>query len=230
MLMRIIAGDHYRKTRWHDEKGNFTGWKTLALHSLPAFWTAALRVAVGYRPELPWIAFSSIARLQKFLTPESRVLEFGSGMSTLWYARHAGQVCSVEDHRGWYERVEQLIQRRGLRNVEYRLAEQRDEYVSFKRDDPTGFDLIMVDGKFRSECVRSATSLLRPGGILYLDNSDKDSSGRGGDMRLAEERALAFARERNAPAAYVTDFAPTQLLACQGLMIQLPRATDKTTH
>ncbi|HWP18060.1 MAG TPA: class I SAM-dependent methyltransferase [Burkholderiaceae bacterium] len=226
MLTKVIAGDRYRKTRWHDEKGNFVGWKKGALHSVPALCTAVLRVAVGYRPELPWIAFHSIRTLERYLTPRSRVLEFGSGMSTVWYARRAGAVCSVEHDRGWYEQVSQLLKRRGLHNVEYCLAENRDDYVRFKSDDPIGFDLIMVDGRYRSECVLTASSLLRPGGILYLDNTDKDSSGQGGDMRIAEARALELARQREASVEYVVDLAPLQLLAGQALIVRLPQSDN----
>ena len=82
--------------------------------------------------------------------------------------------------------------------------------------DETGFDLIMVDGSHRSECVSHAAKLLRPGGILYLDNSDKDPTARGGDMRLAEEYAIQFAKQQNGTTTYFTDFAPTQMMVQQG--------------
>lgn len=89
-------------------------------------------------------------------------------------------------------------------------------------NDVTGFDLIVVDGHQRSACMAHSTKLLKPGGILYLDNSDKHSSPAGGDTRLAESYALAFAEEKSADIIYLTDFAPTQLFVQQGLMIKTP--------
>ena len=82
------------------------------------------------------------------------------------------------------------------------------------------FDLIMVDGSYRSLCVEKSFKLLNNGGIFYLDNSDKDSSGKGGDMRLAEDLAIKYAKEIGAEVTYFTDFAPTQLFGQQGLMIK----------
>lgn len=222
MLTKLISGDTLRKSRLHDEKGNFVGLNKLVLHGPQAMLTGALRLSVGYRPQLPWISYSAITVLEEFLTQSSRVLEFGSGMSTIWYAEHAGEVCSVEDFKPWFDKVSGLISRRCIRNVTYHFADNRDTYSQFMSGDSTGFDLVMIDGSHRSACVSAASEKLRPGGILYLDNSDKDSTPRGGDMRHAEELALQFARSRNAEVRYFTDFAPTQLFVQQGLMVRLP--------
>jgi predicted O-methyltransferase YrrM len=223
LLTKIISGDHLRKSRLHDEKGNFAGWGNICRHLAPAAATALLRVAVGYRRQLPWISYSAIRQLRQFLTKESRVLEFGSGMSTIWYAKHAGEVCSVEDYAPWFESVSGIIERQKLANVHYKFAATADEYFSFKSEDSRGFDLIMIDGSWRSKCVAHAKGLLKPGGILYVDNTDKDSApGGDGDLRVAEALAREFAAERGAQVREFTDFAPAQLFVEQGLLIKLP--------
>lgn len=224
MLTKLLIGEPTRKSRLHDEKGNFVDPGKLILHGPQALATGMLRLAFGYRPAMPWISYSAISILKSHLNKSSRVLEFGSGMSTIWYARHAGQVCSVEDYKPWFDKVEKLIASRNLKNIDYRFANSKDSYGRFKIGDNEGFDLVMVDGSHRSICVANAAKLLRPGGILYLDNSDKDSGPGGGDMRAAETLALNFARERNAQIEYFTDFAPTQLFVQQGLLIRLPNA------
>jgi SAM-dependent methyltransferase len=222
LVTKLISGDHLRKSRVHDEKGNFAGWSNIYCHFPPAAMTGLARVLLGYRPVLPWIAYTSIARLRSFLTRRSRVLEYGSGMSTVWYARHAGAVYSVEDDRPWFEKVRQIIQSERLVNVTYCFAQTEEEYASFMAGDAEGFDLIMVDGSCRSKCVAHAGNLLRPGGILYLDNSDKDSAPEGGDMRQAEAIARQIARDKGAQIIEVTDFAPTQFFVQQGMCVKLP--------
>ena len=222
MLTKLLTGGAARKTRLHDEKGNCISPGRLALHGPQAIATSMLRLAFGYRPAVPWISYTAISILKSHLNESSRVLEFGSGMSTIWYAQHAGQVCSVEDYKPWFDKVERLIKSRNLKNIDYRFASSMDSYSRFKADDNDGFDLIMVDGNHRSACIANSAKLLKPGGILYLDNSDKDSDPGGGDMRVAEAFALNFARERNAHIEYFTDFAPTQLFVQQGLLIRLP--------
>jgi hypothetical protein len=221
MLTKIISGDTLRKSRLHDEKGNFVGLNRLFLHAPAAIATGLLRLSTDYRPALPWISYSAINELERFLTKSSRVLEFGSGMSTIWYARHAGEVCSVEDYKPWFDKVREQLNRNHIDNVKYEFAATSSDYSEFMSDDPAGFDLIMIDGSIRNACIARASKLLKPGGILYLDNSDKDSTPRGGDMRLAEEFALRFANDRNAAVTYFTDFAPTQLFVQQGLMVKL---------
>lgn len=228
MLTKLISGDQLRKSRLHDEKGNFASWKNVLLHAPPAALSGFLRISMGYRPNLPWIAYSSIRILSSFLNKNSRVLEFGSGMSTIWYAKHAGAVFSIEDHKPWYEKVSAIIANKRLRNVTYRFTETESEYYSFMSDDVLGFDLVMVDGNFRSKCVSHASKLVRPGGILYLDNSDKDSAPHGGDMRSAESLVRNLAKEMNAEITEVTDFAPTQFFVQQGLYAKFPGSRSES--
>ncbi len=225
MLTKLVYGNEkIRKSRFHDEKGNFIGWGKLLTHTPLAVSTGLLRISAGYRPEMPWIAYDAINVLGKLLSKKSRVLEFGSGMSTVWYAKVAGEVYSVEDNHAWYEKVDATLKERQLNNIHYDFAQTPTDYANFMADDTAGFDLIMVDGSYRSACIASAAKLLRPGGILYLDNSDKHSSSAGGDTRLAEARALALAQEKLADITYFTDFAPTQFFVQQGLMVRIPKS------
>lgn len=225
MFDRLLYGNkRLRKSRLHDEKGNFVGWWRLLHHAPLAFSTGLLRVFLDYRPEIPWIAYDAIKLLKKFLNKGSRVLEFGSGMSTLWYAKLANQVYSVEDCQLWYNKVDTLLKAKSVTNVEYYFAKTPEEYCTFMAHDSVGFDLIMIDGSQRSACVAQSIKLLRSGGILYLDNSDKHSTSEGGDTRLAESYALAFAQQQSAKITYITDFAPTQFFVQQGLLIQLPKS------
>jgi len=222
MLSRILYGNNTkdRKSRLHDQKGNFVGWQTCLSHGPRAVLTGALRLTIDYRPALPWISYKAISTLKTFLNKNSRVLEFGSGMSTVWYAAHAGEVCSVEDYRPWYDKVSIELEKRSLKNINYHFASSPEEYYSFMTDDPEGFDLVMVDGSTRGDCLKHAAKLLKPGGIIYLDNSDKCVKRE--DIRFAEEHALHIAEERSAAVTYFTDFAPTQLFVQQGLMVKMP--------
>lgn len=221
MLKNVISGEG-RITRLHDEKNNLISVKRLLLHSPLAIASGVLRVASGYRPQLPWISYSAIDALEKYLTKSSRVLEFGSGMSTIYYAKHAGEVSSVEDCKPWFDKISCLIKNKKLDNINYKFAKNSQEYCTYMSNNKAAFDLVMIDGSYRSDCMVNAVKLIKPGGILYLDNSDKDSTPKGGDMRLAEESALKFASERGAKLVYFTDFSPTQLFVEQGLMVKLP--------
>lgn len=82
---------------------------------------------------------------------------------------------------------------------------------------------IVVDGNLRTQCIANAVNLVRPGGILYLNNSDKDSEPNGGDMRQAEITLREFARTSGADLKEVTDFASKQLFVQQRMYAITPR-------
>ncbi len=216
---KIISGAPSRKTRLHDAKGNFCGWRVALLHGPFATITGFLRLVFGYRPALPWIPRGALAIIQGHLKSNSRVLEFGSGMSSIWLAKHAGEVHTIDDNPEWYGIVTQRSA--SFRNITCALGRTEEEYASFMSDDKVGFDLIVVDGAFRrSECVKQAIKMLKPGGMLYLDNTDWDTEG--GDMRTAESLAKQFAKETGADVTEVTDFSPTQFFVSQGLVVKVP--------
>jgi hypothetical protein len=225
MLKKIIAGGPTRKTRLHDEKGNLISIGRLLRNGPRAVSTGLARLVLDYRPAKPWISYDAISVLNQHLTPGSRVLEFGSGMSTIWYAARAGSVHSIDDYKPWYDKVKAGFEARGLKNVRYVFAGTPEEYCQFGLNEPQGFDLIMVDGADRDRCMETAVKVVRPGGIIYLDNSDMDSGPEGGSKRRADNLANAFAKERKATVTYFTDFAPTQLFVQQGLMVRLPAAS-----
>lgn len=220
---KLLKGDNVRKSRLHDEKGNFVGFKNLIVNGVPAFFSGFSRVLFNKRPEKPWISYNAIRVLENHLGPNSRVLEFGSGMSTIWYARHAGKVFSIENDSGWYEMLTKIMNGKNLRNVTYQFADNKESYISFGSSESEGFDLIMVDGSFRSDCIERSLQLLKPGGIIYLDNADKDSGDAGGDMRIAENRLREFVKEKDAELFEFTDFAPTQLFVQQGILVKAKR-------
>jgi hypothetical protein len=51
---------------------------------------------------LPWIAHGSFVYLENFLEPKMKVLEFGCGGSTLYFAKNGCDVVSIEDDPKWY--------------------------------------------------------------------------------------------------------------------------------
>jgi hypothetical protein len=218
---RIALRPPGRRTRFHDEKGTAVSWFNAIRHGPRALIGALARITGDYRPVLPWLSYEAIGVIDKYLDDSSAVLEFGSGMSTLWYAERASTVWSVEDNEGWFARVEELLRGRGVRNVRYERR-QNEDYWTFGRDYPSQFDLVMVDGSYRSRCIETAMAKVRPGGIIYLDNSDKDSGPEGGDMRVAESRLRAFADSRGASVRFFVDFAPGLFFVQQGMMVVLP--------
>lgn len=110
---------------------------------------------------LPWYTYPMIEYLGSFDFSDSSVFEYGCGNSTLWWAKRAKVVVSVEDNREWFSRVSA-----SLRSV---IFAQGPEYV---RSIDGMYDLIIVDGTNRFACSVEAIKHLNPGGAILVDNSD----------------------------------------------------------
>jgi hypothetical protein len=67
---------------------------------------------------LPWYSYAAIHFLEKRLPEGLAVFEFGSGYSTIWWARRSRVVHACEHDAGWYGKVSTLLPANvALRNV-----------------------------------------------------------------------------------------------------------------
>jgi SAM-dependent methyltransferase len=216
LAIKLLAGAPDRRTRFHDATGQLTPIGRILRNAPRGLATAVLRLALGRLPVRPWLSYDAQDLIEAHLTSESRVLEFGSGMSTRWFAARAGRVVSIENSPEWHQRIRSALPQRD--SITYRLAEGEAAYTAIP--DGESFDLILVDGRWRDRCVENALDRLRPKGILYLDNADKGSSVDSGDV----PRAVALieeAAERNGwRLQRFTDFAPAVFFAQAGLLLQ----------
>ncbi len=133
---------------------------------------------MGRTPERPWIVPASIGWLRRRIRSDWSILELGSGRSTVWFARRAGQVISLEDNEFWYPRTKERLAEAGLSNVDLRLraVEEFPSEVASLPD--ASFDLVVLDfleapEVTRIDALRPAREKVRPGGHLLLDDSDR---------------------------------------------------------
>jgi hypothetical protein len=102
--------------------------------------------SIGRKGEpLPWITYPMINFLDGRIKKDSRVFEYGSGNSTLWWAKHCKQVISVEYDKSWYLKMGSKLPK----NVSY-IFMQLDNNKSYSMtilDTKKKFDIVMIDGR-----------------------------------------------------------------------------------
>jgi Methyltransferase domain len=146
--------------------------------------------------DLPWWVYGAAEQVEEFLAErhgKARVFEYGSGASTLWLSRRAGEVFSVEHHEGFAELMAAKVAdlpNVSLRHVPaLRLPADRvpptpshrfgyhghdfTDYVRSIDDIPGPFDLVVVDGRAREECLRRAIPVLADDGLVVFDNCSR---------------------------------------------------------
>lgn len=211
-IARVIRADRHRKTRFHDEKGQLVG-PIGMLYAPRAFTEAMLRRTSGYHPAVPWLCYHAIKPVESLINRDSRVLEFGSGMSTVWFAQRCRFVHSIEHEPQWHEYIRSLLGRKHLTNV--RLELRTSDYAELSAYPDGTIDFVLVDGLEREKCVDAALAKVRPGGSIYLDNSDKVG------VRPAETRLLRAVAERGGTVRTFLGFCPATPTVIEGTLATL---------
>lgn len=113
-----------------------------------------------------------ITRFLKKITGEGkRVLEFGSGGSTVFFALYDCEVVSYEHSQLYAEKVIYLLMQR---KIQHRVKLYvRANYPFEGMEGAEGkFDIVLVDGRKRNHCIELYHNHVKKGGVLALDNSE----------------------------------------------------------
>lgn len=98
------------------------------------------------------------------------VLEFGSGQSTLWWSQKAESVTAVEESTEWFHYVQRSLDE--IPNATVHLETDLNRYAALPRSWDRTFDVVIVDGGDRAQCMRTALDVVDDHGLVILDNSE----------------------------------------------------------
>lgn len=129
--------------------------------------------------DTPAMSEETVKFIESIITRDMRILEFGSGGSTIWFAKRAKKVISFEHQKDWYLAVKERLNKRGHNNVSLNL---RPRYLYKMKPRIYGrFDIILVDPKARNKdneiiqsrllCAKFSYQFLKPGGYLIIDDT-----------------------------------------------------------
>jgi predicted O-methyltransferase YrrM len=134
----------------------------------------------------PWLRPAAADYIQSFLHEGSNVFEWGCGASTVWLARLGCTVTSIELDQEWTDKVRKWLNDEGLcdsvRILDFspknslNLCESADFILKCLDD---SYDLVLIDGRARNRCLGNARSKVKVGGMLVLDNSEREEYANG---------------------------------------------------
>ena len=133
------------------------------------------------------------ASLAHSLPDQGRVLEWGSGASTLYFpvclGRPGLQWQAIEHDRQWYEEVHHRLAQETLSTVGIRFIAQDEDlayvgddgsYQAFQhyvdlplQDDTAPLDVVIVDGRARVACMLAAWPRVAESGFLLLHDAER---------------------------------------------------------
>jgi len=151
---------------------------------------------------LPWITPGSIYRIEELLCGEVpwtfgngdqvnydwstwkapkfksdfKVLEFGAGGSTVFFAKRCGSVESFEYNASWVQNVNRRLQEDNLTNTEITECTDGNEMLSYIDELPDEhFDVLLVDNDWKiidrdAVLVKAIPKLKKDKALIVLDN------------------------------------------------------------
>lgn len=114
-----------------------------ALPSYHRFIAGKGTIEIGF----PWLTVGAILALeQSVVRPQSRVIELGSGGSTIFFARRAAHVLSFETDSAFAPRVASALEAGGLADkVRLVCATLADQEAIIAAEPDASFDILLVD-------------------------------------------------------------------------------------
>lgn len=131
---------------------------------------------------IPWLTYPTIDLLSSRIHKKMRVFEYGCGNSTLWWARHVREVYSVEHNQEWFEKIKKITPNNV--SLKYIKLDYGGDYCNAISEKGL-FDIIVIDGRDRVNCLKKSVKSLTENGILILDNSDREEYKEGVNFLLA---------------------------------------------
>lgn len=123
------------------------------------------------QPLMPDEDIDAFVRLLTLHRPRF-VLEWGCGGSTVRFSRLPGIEGwhAIEHNQDWIERITPYVNERVAL---HHAALGSEEYVSLPRQRGWRPDLVIVDGRRRNECLRVASEIVDPNGVVLLHDASR---------------------------------------------------------
>ncbi len=124
--------------------------------------------------ELPWMNYAFVAFVTERLKDDMTVLEFGSGYSTVFWARHTKAVYAVEDDDFFRDMLKDRLP--GNAQVSLCTPDGDVSYSQYAKhvsetNDGLLFDVAVIDGSDRVDSCINTVPYLKPDGVIIWDDS-----------------------------------------------------------
>ena len=140
---------------------------------------------------LPLLSYPMIDLLAERLTSSLKVFEYGAGGSTRFFASRVGSVVSVEHDQRWIDELTPHLP--STVTILHHAADTDGAYAAAIGDVSGPYDVVLVDGRDRLNCVRHAVAAVSEAGVILIDDTDRSRYGDAIDIGVqAGFRRLDF--------------------------------------
>lgn len=122
--------------------------------------------------EIPWLNYGFFNFISERLLEDFILFEYGSGASTQYFSKKVKRVISVEHDENWYNKVKNEVPENTT--LVFEQLETGGAYSKLIQRFDEEFDVVLVDGRDRINCVKQSVSKLSARGVIILDNSNRE--------------------------------------------------------
>ena len=162
---------------------------------------------------LPWLTYPSIMFLQERLLSSMVIFEFGAGNSTLFYSLRVQHIDSVVHNLYLYDELQNRLPP-NVNLIYKELHSPNSAYTNSATLSGIDYDVIIIDGRSRVDCIKNSVGALRDDGVIVLDDAERKEYTKGIDFllergfkkisfwgispgRVEEKCTVIFYREKN---------------------------------
>lgn len=156
---RLIKGLLSLATKGYFEE---TGWNLSYIHKES--------LAPDGNP-IPWLTYSLLDFLSGRIHENMTLFEYGSGNSTIYFSKLVKEIDAVEDNKEWLEKVAAKVPENV--NLIYQSLEGT-AYENTILNQEKSYDLVIVDGRKRVKCLKTAVEKIKNDGVLLLDDAERE--------------------------------------------------------
>ena len=111
-------------------------------------------------------------KFEEHANRNSTMLEWGSGLSTIYLSRIVKHVYAIEHNHLWYTKVQDWIKGLNITNVTllYRPYPPDVSYINAPYELNMRFEIIEIDGRLRNFCFEVARRLILENGLIIFDD------------------------------------------------------------
>lgn len=114
----------------------------------------------------PYYTYPFLWALRAWDLSDKTVFEYGMGASSIWWAKKCKKLYGVESNKEWFDAVHEKIG--DISELDFTDTAAR--YVNSIYRYGIQFDIVVVDGIERDDCISKAVDMVKKGGILIVDN------------------------------------------------------------
>ena len=127
----------------------------------------------------PWMHPSEIKMIEKYLkdAKDKKMLEWGSGGSTLHFSKFVKEYISIEHNKNWFDKIKEEIGENtkyfhvpanDLVSIKISSFADYKDYIQKAGEFGQKFDFVLIDGRARFECAKFILNYLHKKSIVFI--------------------------------------------------------------